>query len=231
MNPVNASFFKEHYCQHPPLEIKPTAAGYLLKTTAIPRPAGSQSWWAGLLGTIILLLFFWFFLILLVIFGAVLVFSASVRRKTWSEVWSAVCLSPGELIFSHYPLRLGDGDRLTFRRRLQDNFWTKLFNLKSLPAPASLTITLVCVERVSYSKGTDTIVETAVVASYNLHRQALFPGEREMLSHFDLDIPAHLPPSFEAPRNQIRWVIVVEQTLPNLMEPALSCFTLEVLDA
>ncbi|MEB3174449.1 MAG: hypothetical protein VKN60_04560 [Cyanobacteriota bacterium] len=231
MEPLNASFFQERYCQYPPLEIQPTSGGYLLKTTAIPRPAASQSWLAGFLGTILLLLFFWFFFILLVIFGVLLLFNVSVRRKTWSEVWSAVCLAPGELTFSHYPLCLGDSDRLTFRRRLQDNFWTKLFNLQSLPAPASLAVKLVCVERVSYSKGTDTIVETAVVGSYDLCRQTLFPGEREMISHFDLEIPPHLPPSFEAQRNQIRWVIVVEQTLPNLMEPAQSCFTLEVVDA
>ncbi|MFN5513621.1 MAG: hypothetical protein ACK5CA_02430 [Cyanobacteriota bacterium] len=231
MEPLNAPFFKENYCQHPPLEIKPTATGYLLKTTAIPQPKGSQSWIAGVLGIALIVLFFWFFLIILVILGAVLLLNAAVRRKTWSEVWSALCLSPGELIFSHYPLCLGDSDRLTFRRRLQDNFWTKLFRLRSLPAPATLAVKLVCVERVSYTKGTDTIVETAVVASYDLHRQTLFPGEREMTSHFDLEIPAHLPPSFEAQRNQIRWVIVVEQTLPNLMEPAQSCFTLEVVDA
>ncbi|MBJ7900080.1 MAG: hypothetical protein GC158_09205 [Cyanobacteria bacterium RI_101] len=231
MEPLNASFFKDNYCQHPPLEIKPTAAGYLLKTDAVPRPTGSQSWVAGFFGMLFLALFFWFFLIILLIFGVVLLLNGAVRRKTWSEVWSAVCLSPGELLFSHYPLRLGDSDRLTFRRRLQDNFWTKLFNLQSLPTPATLAVKLVCVERVSYTKGTDTIVETAVVASYDLCRQALLPGEREMNSHFDLDIPAHLPPSFEGKHNQIRWLVLVEQTLPNLMEPAQSCFTLEVVDA
>jgi hypothetical protein len=244
MDSLTSPNLLKELCQKPPLAIEPTVAGYLLKENAppfkqnvvplkensLPQSANSSSWFINIIGLLFLLLFVWFFLILMVIFVLALIFNVQLRRTTWNNFWTAVCLAPGELIFSHYPLIPGSEDRLTFRRPLQSNFWTKWWQVATIPAPAILTIQLLCVERVSYTQGTDTIVETAIIDKTLLHRQTLHTGATEMVSHFDLTIPPNLPPSFEGKHNQIRWVLVVEQTLTNLLGPLQSTFTLTVND-
>jgi hypothetical protein len=230
MDSLTAPNLLKEVCQKPPLVIEPTVEGYLLKENALPTSGNANAWPVNIIGLLFFLLFLWFFLILIVIFVVALIFNIQMRRTSWNKFWTAVCLAPGELIFSHYPLTLGSEDRLTFRRRLQANFWTKWWQVKTIPTPGTITIQLLCVERVSYTQGTDTIVETAIIDKTLLHRQSLHSGATEMVSHFDLTIPQHLPPSFEGKNNQIRWVVVVEQTLTNLLEPLQSSFTLTVND-
>lgn len=244
MDSLTAPNLLQEVCQKPPLAMEPTVEGYVLKENAppfkqnvvplkensLPQSTNSSSWFIKIIGLLFFLLFVWFFLILMVVCFLALIFNIQLRRTTGNKFWTAVCLTPGELIFSHYPLTPGSEDRLTFRRQLQSNSWTKLWQVATIPTPAILTIQLLCVERVSYTQGTDTIVEIAIIDKTLLHRQTLHSGATEMVSHFDLIIPQHLPPSFEGKHNQIRWVVVVEQTLTNLLEPLQSTFTLTVND-
>jgi hypothetical protein len=216
------------YCSNPPLVIKQSPEGYILNELALPQPENAN-WLTGIIAFIVitgfLIVFSWFFLILLIILGFVLVFNTKIRNHFW---WETVCFEPGDLIFSHYPLTLDDSDRLLFRCRLRDNFITRLFKVKEIPTPSRIEIKLICLERVSYTKGTDTITENAVIESQLLHRQNIYSGSQEIVSNFDLSIPGYLPPSFEANHNQIRWILLVEKYIPDLAEPVCSKFTLQV---
>jgi predicted signal transduction protein with EAL and GGDEF domain len=138
-------------------------------------------------------------LIIIVFFGVLFIFQATLANFV---------LSSGELIFSQYPLKLGSRSHVTFRRKLK-------FNLK-IPENSHIVIKLLCVEYVTYTKGSDKIVETAVIEEKTLYSQPIESGEKEINCNFYLDTPAHLPSSFEASNNKIRWVVVIEQTMPSI---------------
>jgi hypothetical protein len=221
---------ENRYCNNPPLAVKLSTEGYIIQENVLPKPEKQKNSWLGaIIGYLILILFlglfWWFFLLIGVILGIIGLLNTRLREIFW---WETVCFAPGELVFSRYPLTLNDSDRLTFRCRLRDNFLTRLFKVKEIPTPARIEVKLLCVERVSYTKGTDTITETAIIESQTIHRQNLYPGSQEIMSNFDLKIPHYLPPSFEAKNNQIRWILLVEKYLPNLSDPIHSQFTLQV---
>ena len=123
-----------------------------------------------------------------------------------------------ELIFSRYPLKVGENDRLTFRRRLKNNYWTNLFKINKFPVNSHITVNLVCVERASYTQGTDTVTDVAVVYEKMIYSDNLLCGDREVIGHFDLEIPLSYSSSFEGKNNQIRWILDMEENYPGLLE-------------
>lgn len=135
---------------------------------------------------------------------------------------------PAELIFSHYPLKVGENDRVTFRRRLKQNFWTNLFKIHDFPPNSRLKVSLICLERATYTKGTDTVTEVAVAYESVIFSKTLISGDREVKSHFELEIPCDLSPSFEGKNNQIRWILQIEESHPGLIDPKMTYLTFVV---
>jgi len=135
---------------------------------------------------------------------------------------------PAELIFAHYPLKVGENDRITFRRRLKQNFWTNLFKIHDFPPNSRLKVILICLERATYTKGTDTVTDVATAYESVIFSRTLISGDREVKSHFDLDIPPHLSPSFEGKNNQIRWILEIEESYPGLIDPKMTYLTFVV---
>jgi len=192
-------------CDNPPILIRRTDEGYFLgDRIQANSPSNPILNLLSLLFTGFLLVIFSCFLIPLLCIT--LIFSRSSRQST--RAW--FFLLPGELIVSQYPLHLGSSDRVKFRRRLRGN--------RKFPANGSVKIKLLCIERVGYTKGTDTIIETAMIEEKLVRSQVIMSGVNEITCQFDLQIPAHLPPSFEAKNNQIRWVVVVEQNMPGIAD-------------
>jgi hypothetical protein len=123
-----------------------------------------------------------------------------------------------ELIFSHYPLKVGENDRVTFRRRLKKNYWTNLFKINKFPVDNHIKINLVCAERVSHTEGTETIADVAVVYQKMIYSGNLLCGDREVIVHFDLEIPLSCRSSVEGEDHQIRWILDIEESYPGLLE-------------
>ena len=144
-----------------------------------------------------------------------LILDESARYKMGTDLGFA---GGAELIFSRYPLKAGDNDRLTFRRRLKNNYWTNLFKINKFPVNSHITVNLVCVERASYTHGTDDVTDVAVVYEKMIYSDNLFCGDREVIAHFDLEIPLSFSSSFEGKNNQIRWILDMEESYPGLLE-------------
>ncbi|MFM1841714.1 MAG: hypothetical protein RLZZ490_447 [Cyanobacteriota bacterium] len=137
-------------------------------------------------------------------------------------------LAPVEIIFSHYPLRVGEDDRLAFRRQLRANFWTRWFNIHQFPDQGRLSVSLICGERVTYTQGTDTITEVATIYEEQIYSRSLMGGDRQVIAYFTLHIPAHLPPAFEGKHNQIRWLLKIEENYPQVIAQQVTYFTFVV---
>ena len=51
-----------------------------------------------------------------------------------------------------------------------------------------------------------------------IYSDNLFCGDREVIAHFDLEIPLSFSSSFEGKNNQIRWILDMEESYPGLLE-------------
>ena len=173
--------------------------------------------WPVFVGLFLFLIVFW-----LVYWVVKLVLDKSAR----DEMGAKQGFLPAELIFSHYPLKVGENDRVTFRRRLKQNFWTNLFKVHHFPANSHLRVSLICMERVTYTKGTDTVTDVATAHENVIFSKTLISGDSEVIAHFDLEIPAHLSPSFEGKHNQIRWILELEESYPSLLEQKMTYLTI-----
>jgi len=155
-------------------------------------------------------------LILLLIFTLNFLFARSYRNNIFAEFR----LFPGEVFLSIYPLSLGETCLLTFRRRLKRNKKTK--------ESGQLTLKITCLERVEYQKGSDTEVEINILWESQPEVYSV-PTNTEVFSlQTNLNIPKYLPPSFEGKNNQIRWIISIEQDIPNIAEQIHSNFVFTV---
>lgn len=86
-----------------------------------------------------------------------------VDGETRQHLGFKLALGELEVLFSHYPPRIGDGDRLTIRRHLKPNRWTKFFSIDRFPQDSRMDVNLVCIERVTYTQGTDSITNMAEI--------------------------------------------------------------------
>ncbi|MBJ7900403.1 MAG: hypothetical protein GC158_10895 [Cyanobacteria bacterium RI_101] len=136
-------------------------------------------------------------------------------RQALGFRWS---LDKLEVIFSRYPLKIGENDRLQLRRRLKETVWTRLCNLRAFPEHSWATVTLLCVEEVKYTKGTDTFTEQAEAYSQVVYSHSLPGGESSVNGYFDLEIPPNLGASFEGENNQIRWLLKIEERYGNWLK-------------
>ncbi len=208
-----------------PTDIKETPKGFLaIEFTESKLFSSSQQQQNSIIAWIIALpfvlifgsLFVWWFLafgpILLLIFICIFLFNRSYRNN----IFAKFRLFPGEVFLSIYPLSLGEKCLLTFRRRLKRNKKTK--------ESGQLTLKITCLERVEYKKGTDTEVEINILWESQPEVSSV-PIDIEVFSlQTNLNIPKYLPPSFEGKNNQIRWIISIEQNIPNIAEQIYSNF-------
>ncbi len=235
----------------PPLEIQLGLEGYLLREDLKVQWQISRftnpNWLFGLTSTFIaifILIFgfpivlsypggFWpvyvaFVLFLIVFWIVYWVVKLSLDKSARYEMGAKQGFLPAELIFSHYPLKVGENDRITFRRRLKQNFWTNLFKVRDFPNNSRLKVSLMCLERATYTKGTDTVTDVAVAYENMIFSKILIAGDREVKSHFDLEIPLHFSPSFEGKNNQIRWILEIEESYPGLIDLKMTYLTFVV---
>lgn len=202
----------------PPALVNQTSEGFWLSEQIKPKQQGN---WVGRviglgIGLIFLLLFWWFFLIIGIIGVIIAGFIPSVRH----HILAYFQLLPGELGFSHHPLCLGEDVQVNFRRFLKKK--RKTTDL------GQLRFKIYCVERVEYTKGTDTETEHRIIWESPSLSYSLPSGVDALTLSTDFTIPAHLPPSFEGKHNQIRWVASVEQTVPKIANHVYSNFTFVV---
>ena len=104
-----------------------------------------------------------------------------------------------------------------YRRSFQANFWTKLLGIEGFPPNSRLRISLICIEREGYNTDVATGTKTVKIYHQDLETTNLIK-DHQLSCYFDLNIPAHLPPSLEARHNQIRWLLEVEEIHPNLFK-------------
>ncbi len=127
---------------------------------------------------------------------------------------------PGELVLSHWPLRLGDDVTVTFERQMRGN--------RRVQSSGQLEAKLLCSERVIYKQGTNTRKAYAPVSEVDLGTQALVPGGKAVRGTWQVRIPVGGPPSFEATHNQLRWHVEVWLRQPRAVDDD-SVFCLKVL--
>lgn len=201
----------------PPLEIQRGLEGYILrKKWKIPNITGLFA--LSILSTVVISWLPIPFLFLVVFCSVYPVVKITLDESARYKMGAILGFLPPELIFFRYPLKVGENERITFRRRLKQNFWTNLFKLNKFPVNSRVKINLVCVERVSYTKGTTRVTDVAVVYENMIYSGNLLSGDREVIAHFDLEIPLSYSSSFEGKYNQIRWVLDVEESYPGLLE-------------
>ncbi|AFZ61256.1 hypothetical protein H6G54_02905 [Anabaena cylindrica FACHB-243] len=208
-----------------PTDIKETPEGFLaIEFTESKLISSSQQQQNSIISWIIalplILIFGYLFAVALLAFGSILllifIVAFSFNRSYRNHIFAQFRIFPGEVFLSTYPLSLGEKCLLTFRRRLKRNKKTK--------ESGQLALKIICLERVEYKKGTDTEVEINILWESQPEVYSV-PTNTEVFSlQTNLNIPKYLPPSFEGKNNQIRWIISIEQNIPNIAEQVHSNF-------
>jgi len=120
-----------------------------------------------------------------------------------------IIAKPGELVFPHYPLRLGDRVYLKFKRSFR-------VGMKK-GATADITIKLICKESATYSVGTSSTTEYATVFESSTKHKATFL-KNEVEVSWKSKIPANTPPSFHTDSNSINWELLVVTHIPGFFK-------------
>ncbi len=218
---MDLTLFHKYSFAFAPAEVEPHNQGFLLKENLSNRISQKASLFSKVIGFLIfgifLFLFWWFFLIIFLI-GGVIIFV--INPTIIVDILASFKLLPAEIILPSYPLKLGEKSTFQFRRRLKKN--------RILPQAGKLYFTLSCVEKVEYTKGTDTETETHVVWESPSTSYPLYQGSNLLEMKNSLEIPSYLPPSFEGKHNQIRWVMSVHQEIPGISKNIYSHFTILV---
>jgi|GEM_PF-2841493 len=206
--------------QPPTNNVQKTSEGFLLDSNEYLQQQ-KQNYLIIFLIFLIFLIFFWWFFLLIAIFNFVSNKNFRNNLETLkNNLIARFRFLPPEVFLSTYPLSLGEKCSLTFRRHLKGNRKTK--------QPGELTFKIACLERVTYTKGSDTEVEVEVIWESPPEFYSV-PTDVDMICFKTVFmVPNHLPPCFEAKNNQIRWVISVEQKIPGIVEQVYSNFSFVV---
>ncbi|MDO5498070.1 MAG: hypothetical protein Q4F67_00125 [Propionibacteriaceae bacterium] len=115
-------------------------------------------------------------------------------------------LSDAELLLPRVPLRLGDPMTIRYTQH----------RLRSRAEVRAITATVFCQEWVRYRVGTDTRTDT-----HELWQAELPVGPRDPIgdaallnASWQMHLPPHLPPSFQASDNKINWFLRVRVDIP-----------------
>lgn len=126
--------------------------------------------------------------------GLVVLIGLGLIVLTVKRIMVARKLAPPSLTLSQWPVRLGGRCKVRFERRTKDG--TKFTSVEGA---------LVLVESATYRVGTDTRTVTKDVWSTPLVPR---PAQGDAVrAEWDLEPPVDGPPSFEAPRNRLRWEV------------------------
>ncbi|MEL6459694.1 MAG: hypothetical protein AAFX46_17190 [Cyanobacteria bacterium J06636_27] len=157
----------------------------------------------------------WIWIFIFVILPTQLLFNLLFGRDFKTQIIAFILsksrLFNPEVILSTYPLALGEECELSFRRRFKANLKTK--------KPKELVFRMACVERVEYTAGKKTIVETHAIWESQPQFHSVPQGADMLSFKTKFTVPNHLSPSFEGTYNQIRWIVLVEQNISRVFKP------------
>ena len=116
-------------------------------------------------------------------------------------------LTPGEVVMSSYPFRLGEFYDVRFRRQLRSG---------STSRSGSIGAKWRCYEWVQYRQGTDTRTVTHTLWEMDLPERSVASGTRRIEYDTRLQAGPEHPPSFDASHNKVRWELEVTMKLPGI---------------
>jgi len=118
--------------------------------------------------------------------------------------------SAPELIFTNYPVSLGEETSILFRRRLRSG--------KTIRESGMVNAIVTCEECVTYDSGDSSESATENVFMQRLPEILVPAYESAIEVIFKVKIPVTSPASFEAKNNQIKWTLEVALDFPKLLK-------------
>jgi len=199
----------------PPNRVRKTNNGFcLVEGATVPQHEQTAVAWVFLLLFLPLILFFIPIAVALVVIGFL------VQPRYRRDMLMRLSLLPAEIQVPSHPFRLGESITLQFHRHLRFGSTTR--------RPARLILNIACVERVQYTKGSDTETTLRVVWVSHDVVQEIPAGANTLSMTALVAIPRSLSPSFEGTHNQIRWVASISQSFPGTKRHTRSNFTVFV---
>jgi hypothetical protein len=152
---------------------------------------------------------------LIVVFLAIIVLAwffslAKSIYITLDQLLVSLSFNPPELIFTNYPLSLGEDVSILFRRRRRSG--------KIIPTAGTVNAKLTCNEDVIYSDDDSYAFATEQVINYQLPEILIPAYESAIEIIFNVKILPTAPPTFEAKNNQITWILEVSVDIPKLLK-------------
>lgn len=118
---------------------------------------------------------------------------------------------PPELIFTNYPLSLGEDASILFRQRRRSG--------KIIPISGTVNARLTCDEDITYGDDDDTLSFASENVLMRQLPEILVPEyETAIEVIFNFKIPLNAPVTFEAKNNQINWILDVSVDFPQLLK-------------
>lgn len=217
-----------------PMNFRETSTGFLLSDGKYFQPQ-NQNKDNNIITQIILIILRFIFLpsiiICILMFGMLFLFILPIAGIIWiiifllnqryrNNIFGRIHLVRPKVLLSTYPLKLGEKCNLTFHRPLRINRKTK--------QPVELNFKLVCLERVQYSRGSDIEIDVNVIWESQPQTHYLPKNINTLSLETIFTVPNHLPPSFEGKKNQIRWILSIEQNIPGIVKQVYSNFVIVV---
>jgi hypothetical protein len=122
----------------------------------------------------------------------------------------SLSFDPPELIFTNYPLSLGEDVSILFRRKLRSG--------KIIREAGTVNAILFCVEGVIFDESDGYGFGSEKVISQQLPEVLVPAYESAIEVIFNIKIPTNAPASFEAEHNQIKWTLEVSLDFPKLLK-------------
>jgi hypothetical protein len=124
----------------------------------------------------------------------------------------SLSFDPAELIFTNYPLSLGEDVSVLFRRKLRSG--------KIIREAGTVNASLFCIEDVVGESDDDSNRSflTEKVINQKLPEVLVPAYESAIEVIFNIKIPANAPATFEANHNQIKWMLEVSLDFPKLLK-------------
>ena len=136
-----------------------------------------------------------FYILLLIVLSVVVIGFIGVLEKRHPFITFSQ-LKPGQIVLSTYPLRLGESQKIRYRRELRSG---------SIAQPGKITAKWYCYEWVQSGQGSDRTITTHLLRETTLPSCSISPGTPWIRYEAQIEIPVDGPSSFDAGDNQVRW--------------------------
>jgi len=130
--------------------------------------------------------------------------------STVDQLLVSLSFDPPELIFTNYPLSLGEDVSILFRRKLRSG--------KIIRESGTVNAILGCVEDVIYDQDDGYACASEKVINQQLPEVLVPAYESAIEVIFNIKIPPNAPATFEANYNQIKWTLEVSLDFPKLLK-------------